>query len=330
MSCTYAARFPACRSRISGNGALNTQTFTARDDRFHFAEIGDAWWATETARFSFHDARRRLGRWLYTMVRPNIGTIAGGAWLWDDTAHLPWEALYSANYSALQLPRDQNLDDCRLPTGVSIRVIEPCMRYALGYDDADRLQARLQFDGVMPPEPLTAVGSTFGSAHHFDQFGRITGELVLYGEHMTIDCIGMRDGTWGLRPEHRPRQAAYVTAASTMGTGFLRCRTSDHRDAIAYGFIRRYGATLGLTAGERSVERDPSTWVTRIDLRHRLDGRELLAVGEAVSRMVMNRHSFIDINSLVRWGLDGADAWGEDQDMWPVHRWSQFRREATR
>src|SRR6185369_2638988 len=133
------------------------QAFTARDDRFHFAEMGDAWWATETAWFSFHHRERRLGGWLYTMVRPNIGSFAGGAWLWDDVAHLPWEALYSANYTALQLPRDQDLDDCALPNGVSIRVIEPCMSYSLSYDDGDRLQARLQFSGVMPPQPLTAV-----------------------------------------------------------------------------------------------------------------------------------------------------------------------------
>ena len=53
-------------------------------------------------------------------------------------------------------------------------------------------------------------------------------------------------------------------------------------------------------------------------------------MGEAVSRIVLNRHTFIDINSLVHWDLDGAEAWGEDQDMWPVHRWAQFRRGATR
>jgi hypothetical protein len=48
--------------------------------------------------------------------------------------------LYSANYSALELPRDQDLDDCRLPTGVAIKVLEPGQRYALGYDDGDRLR----------------------------------------------------------------------------------------------------------------------------------------------------------------------------------------------
>ena len=91
---------------------------------------------------------------LATLARPNAGTLQGGAWVWDHTAHLPWEALYSANYSALPLPRDQDLDDITLPTGVSIRVIEPCMSYALGYNDGERLKASLRFDGVMPPEPL--------------------------------------------------------------------------------------------------------------------------------------------------------------------------------
>src|SRR5262245_65448186 len=127
--------------------------FPERDDRFHFAEIGDDWWATETAWFSFHHPARRLGGWLYTMARPNIGTIAGGAWVWDDGAHLPWEALYSANYSALPLSRDQDLDDCRLPNGVSIKALEPGRRYALGYADAERLNIELVFEGVMPPEP---------------------------------------------------------------------------------------------------------------------------------------------------------------------------------
>ena len=45
------------------------------------------------------------------MVRPNIGTVAGGAWVWDDTAELPWDVLYSTNYSALQLPADADLRD---------------------------------------------------------------------------------------------------------------------------------------------------------------------------------------------------------------------------
>ena len=56
-------------------------------------------------------------------------------------------------------------------------------------------------------------------------------------------------------------------------------------------------------------------------------GRPLYAVGEPVSRIIVNRHTFIDVNSLVRWDVDGVEAWGEDQDMWPVHAWWRHRRE---
>jgi hypothetical protein len=306
--------------------------FTARDDGFHFAEMGGDWWATETAWFSFHDPARRLGGWLYTLVRPNIGTVAGGCWIWDDTAHLPWEVLYSANYSALPLPRDQDLTDCHLPTGLSIKVIEPCMRYALGYSDGERLQADLRFEGVMPPAPLTAVGSTFGSAHHFDQLGRVTGELLLHGEPIAIDCIAMRDRTWGKRPEDRPRQAAYVTGAADATHGFLAV-TNPRPDAerVAYGFLLRDGRTASLAAGERRVERDPRAGsITRVTLEARdVEGRELIAIGVPISRIVINRHTFIDVNTLIRWDLNGALAWGEDQDMWPVHRWARMRREGA-
>ena len=44
--------------------------------------------------------------------------------------------------------------------------------------------------------------------------------------------------------------------------------------------------------------------------------------------MIIERHTFIDINSLLRWDLNGEEGWGEDQDMWPVHTWSARRREA--
>ncbi len=308
---------------------MSERRFTDRDDRFHFSEMGEDWWATETAWFSFHHPGRRLGGWLYTMVRPNIGTVAGGAWVWDDAAHLPWEALYSANYSALQLPRDQDLDNCRLPNGVSIKVLEAGQRYAIGYTDAGRLVVDLVFAGVMPPEPLTAAGSTFGSASHFDQFGRVTGTITLHGETIDIDCIGMRDRTWGRRPEDRPRRAAYVTGAADASHGFLAV-TAPRSDGepIAYGFLRRDGRTIALAAGDRVVERDPvEGWVTRISLTGRdMEGRALNATGVPVSRIIINRHTFIDVNSLIQWDLNGVQAWGEDQDMWPVHEWARRRR----
>lgn len=301
---------------------MEERIFTAADDQFHFNEMGDDWWATETAWFSFHQPERRLGGWFYTMARPNIGTVAGGAWLWDHTAHLPWEALYSANYTALELPRDTDLRDCQLGTGFRTKVLESCKRYTLGWQDEGRFEADLIFDAVMPPEPLTGVGSTFGKAKHFDQFGRVSGEITLHGERIAIDCIGMRDRTWGRRPEDRPRQAAYVTGAANADHSFLAVtNTRPEGDLVAYGFLRRDGETVSLKSGERTLVRDPREgWVTeiRIDAKDE-QGRELHALGRPVSRMIINRHTFIDINSLIEWDIDGEQAWGEDQDLSLIH-----------
>ena len=304
--------------------------FTSRDDRFHFDEMEGDWWATETAWFSFSHPGRRLGGWFYIMVRPNIGTVAGGAWIWDDSAHLPWEVLYSANYTALELPRDQDLNDIMLPTGVSIRVLEPRMSYELGYEDVGRLVARLRFDGVMPPEPLTSTGSTFGRSYHFDQIGRVSGDIVLHGEKIPIECLAVRDRTWGRRREDRPRQAAYVTGVATPAHGFLAVtNVESHTNPVAYGFLRREERTLPLASGMRRVERENENgWITRVEIDARdTDGRELYAVGTPLNRFVVNRHTFVDINSLIRWDINGVVGHGEDQDMWPVHRWSRMRRE---
>ncbi len=304
-------------------------TFTAADDAFHFDQLSDRWWETETAWFSYHVPERRLGGWFYNMFRPNIGTVAGGAWVWDDTADLPWEVPYSVNYSALQLPPDADLRAVELPTGVGITVLEPTRSYRLTYRDAGRYVAELRFDAVMDPEPLTAVGSTFGSAHHFDQFGRVTGHIALHGERIDVDCLGMRDRTWGPRPEHRPRQAAYVTGAASAEHGFLAVTNGSVAvDPVAYGFLRRDAETCSLARGQRRVERDPERGLVTAITVEGVDsaGRELHATGRPVSRIITNRHTFIDSNSLIRWQLDGEEAWGEDQDMWPVHDYAAAAR----
>jgi len=105
----------------------------------------------------------------------------------------------------------------------------------------------------------------------------------------------------------------------------------EGKDEIAYGFLRRDGVTVALTGGTREVERDPATGCVRHIRMTATDreGRLLQATGVPVSRIVLNRHTFIDHNSLIRWDLNGAEAWGEDQDMWPVHRWARYRREAA-
>ena len=315
------------------DAALTTvvSPFTAGDDHFHFDQMSDRWWITETAWFAFCNPERKIGGWLYSMFRPNIGTIAGGAWVWDDTAHVPWEVPYSANYTALQIPRDQQLTDIKLPTGVSIKMLEPLMRYKLGFEDAGNLSIDLEFDAVMPPRALRKGDSSFKNLSHFDQFGQVKGHIVLHGETIPIDCYAIRDRSWGPRPEHRPGKSAYVTGIASPDDAFLAVtKWNDEANPVAYGFMIRDGKTGDLVSGRRIVERCPKQgWVTKITIEARDEfGRDLHAVGERLSGIIINRHSFIDSNGLIAWTINGKVGHGEDQDMWPVDRWSAFRREA--
>jgi hypothetical protein len=267
------------------------------------------------------------------MFRPNIGTVAGGAWIWDDTAHLPWEVPYSANYTALRIPRDQNLDDIALPTGVTIKALEPLKRYRLGFKDEDRLTLDLTYEAIMEPRSLHKAESSFKNLSHFDQFGRVTGHIVLHGESIAIDCYAIRDRSWGPRPEHRPGKSAYVTGIASPEDAFLAVtKWNDDSDPIAYGFMIRDGEIGDLVSGRRIVERDPATgFVARITIEGRDEfGRELHAEGRRLSGITINRHSFIDNNGLIAWTINGKTGHGEDQDMWPVHRWSAFRRQARK
>lgn len=305
--------------------------FTARDDHFHFDLMSDRWWETETAWFAFCHPERKLGGWLYTMVRPNIGTVAGGAWIWDEHTHLPWEVPYSANYTALRLPEGQPLTDISLPTGVSMTMLEPLTRYRLGVCDEGRLDLDLEFAAVMPPRALRKGDSSFKNLNHFDQFGRVTGQIVLHGETIAIDCLAMRDRSWGPRPEHRPGKSAYVTGIASPDEAFLAVtKWNDPDYPVAYGFMIHEGVTGDLVSGRRLVERDPAQgWVNRIVVEAKDEfGRSLHAEGVRQSGIVINRHSFIDSNGLIAWTINGHCGHGEDQDMWPVHDWSAFRRGA--
>jgi len=307
--------------------------FTAVDDEFHFDQMSDRWWETETAWFAFCAPDRKLGGWLYSMARPNIGTIAGGCWIWDDTATLPWEVPYSANYTALRLPKDQKLTDIQFPTGVRIKALEPLTRYALGFEDGDLLKLDLTFDAVMPPRALRKGDSSFKHLNHFDQFGHVTGTIVLHGETIAIDCLAIRDRSWGPRPEHRPGKSAYVTGIASKDDAFLAVtKWNDDTDPVAYGFLIQDGVTGDLVEGRRIVERDPEQgWVNRITIEAKDEhGRDLLAVGRRLSGIIINRHSFIDSNGLIEWDINGKIGHGEDQDMWPVSRWSAFRRDARK
>ncbi len=301
--------------------------FTAVDDGLH-APSSD-FYETETYWYSFFVPERTIGGWLYTSLRGNAGTCAGGAWIWDDRATEPWRIPFFEQYSWLRYG-EQPGGPARLnfPTGMSVDVREPLMSYDLGYTDRDRLDIALRFDALERPVALRSGAPPYPKAHHFDQTGHVTGTIRLDGETLDVDCYAMRDRSWGRRTERGYTRIGYVWAAAPDVTFLTYSLPSDSSDDIHTGYLRFGGDVAHITSGRRQVERDPSTkWVTGmiIDATDE-EGRELHAQGRAVSRMILPGSTSICINTSIEWTINGAVVHGEDQDVWPI---KDYRRPTT-
>ncbi|MET0986548.1 MAG: hypothetical protein ABW034_14195 [Steroidobacteraceae bacterium] len=294
------------------------------DDNFHPPRT-NGWWEHETQWYWFFAPERKLGGWSYHYVRPNIGVSGGGVLIFDETAWHHVETPYYTSYWNQPLPESKDLRDCRWPSGSHIKVIEPMRRYHLTFKDRDILSYDLDWTAIM--EPWVAADGDPPLTRHIDQHGHVTGELILHGERIAIDCLAMRDRSWHhLRPEGWKDQwggGTWASAAASRDLSFLGAGPS--------GFLVQDGVRAALVEGKLERERDPQHGFMRkisVDAIDEL-GRKLVANGESVSRMAMPIPGVHGVvwTSLVKYTLNGVACWGEDQDAWPINLWSAMRRE---
>jgi hypothetical protein len=198
---------------------------------------------------------------------------------------------------------------------------------------------------------------------HLDQLGHLTGELVLRGEKIPIDCWSIRDRTWGprggrhsqsqkseyVRGEFRvsdpggPRwreverergrgRIQYIFGHTDDMTGFLSFVRPQDGDAAGWspmnvGWILRDGVfqRLDKTKSRMRNFRDPVTgWSAHMEVDMTdVTGRRMEAEGFTVSHMCENAAGS---NALMRWEYDGKIGWGEDQDGWQVDHFQKMVR----
>lgn len=311
----------------------------ADDDDFHPAN--DQRWFHETSWFWWFVPEHAIAGWFYNWVRPNVGTSGGGAWVWDASTPFHFEVPYYACYSSQPLDPARDLRDHRYPSGVTVRTLQPLQTYELSYTDRDLIDVRLTFDAIMPPWAAKLVDADQPGAAakvtHFDQVGRVTGAMAINGARFAVDCLAIRDRTWTARPERwKDGHVGYCNAADDQaGVAFLAQSAAGIRGEggearVNSGYYLKDGRRLAIVDGTRVLDRHPDHgYFERITVdAEDSSGRRFNAVGTSLSRMAMPIPGVHGVvwTSLVDWRIDGVQAWGEDQDAWPINGWSAFRR----
>jgi hypothetical protein len=298
------------------------------DDRFHPPESDDPWW-TETVWFSWSVPERNLLGYFYPAFRANLGIQFGGLLVVDDTAVVPWELpVYRWSWhEPLAAPPDL-LDAHDLPEGMFLQCLEFGRVFRFGCDNDD-MKLDVTFESLCPPL-LTREEPPFNFGAHVDQPGRVTGSFELHGEAMDVDCIAMRDRSWGIRRPHRQPKIGYDHATASADDGFLSIsvdRKGD--DRVLRGYLLRDGDWAPLVDGTRAVVRDAEGRPAHITVDATDErGRALHAEGEPASRCVFNSYPHMfNWTSFTRWEFDGIEAWGEDQDVWHPGKWRSFVQE---
>jgi hypothetical protein len=294
------------------------------DDMFH-PRTDERWW-TETWWNAWFVPDRKMIGYFYPVFRHNIGVQFGGVVVYDDRGDVEWEVPVFDYDWHQEIPDGLDLRDAELANGMTIKCLEPARRYELGYKSRD-LELHLEVEGVI--KPLVTNATPPFNKGHIDQICRITGEMVLEGETIPVDCFAMRDRSWGPREDGRQPTVGYNYATADPDNAFLavsQCKSVDVWN-ITTGFLLREGVWSRVDSGRRSVIRDDEGHPVTVTIEGTDElGRSFEAEGTAVNNNVFKTYpSMLCWNSLMDWRCDGWRGWGEDQDCWLPRRWREYR-----
>ncbi len=306
---------------------------TEQDMYFHTPSSDDSTWA-ETNYFGFYVPEENIHVQAYVQTKPNLGAVLSSVTIVDGIGNQPHEILFNDCYMHLPMPKG-NLDDYELDNGLAIKCTKPVMDYHIRYDGGQKVSFDVTYTGLMEPydihdpdmDPLAAaqvdgdVVSSAAYAGHWDQSGRVQGELEIYGKKYAIDCVSSMDHSWGLRGERDLKNFCWLNANFENDTS-IHClylvdpTRIDVYPAVVHGYVREGSSVYGLKGGSGKVLRNGFLHqffeLEVEDVRgqtHRFTGTPMTSNPWLAWPQMYLSHSFC------RWNMDGVTGYGEVQDL---------------
>jgi len=286
------------------------------DDAYHPPRSDTPTWI-ETMWFPFWVPEEGISASVRVWFSPNAGQQGGAVAGWSGQSKGLFGDRWAEPFSS-----PPNLLDLRLDRGLRIECLEPLARYRIQHE-TDTLKVGLEFEAIMPPNPVPPEESPGMFAGHLEQPGRVTGQLAFHGQTHAIDCYSIRDRSWG--PREMPDELRLGNAHGTAeGFGFFTYvnPTADGTERITSGYLLRDGVATQLVSGFRETELVDGLPVSVRLIATDATDRVLEAEGKCVNVMASNAGNGVyAVLNLVRWEHEGGVAWGENHDVWSENAW---------
>ena len=289
---------------------------TPEDDAFHPPESDDPSWI-ETMWFPFFVPETALSASVRVRVSPNQGEIEATVAGWTGAS----KGLFGDRITE-RLDGAPDLRRLVLGDRLRIECLAPLSRYRLTHEGPHSALA-LEFEAILPPNPVPPEASPGMFAGHFEQSGRVTGRLTMHGRDIDVDSYTIRDRSWG--PRHMPERLrlgnAYATAEDFAFFAYIK-PGEDGRERVNHGYLFEDGVEAALVDGVRETTLEGGLPVAvRLEARDAA-GRTLEIAGECVNTMASNAGNGVyAVLNLVRWQGGAAVRWGENHDVWSEADW---------
>ena len=326
------------------NDALGT--YTDRDDFLHreHRQVETDTALTETHYFAFNVPEHRICGMGWLWHHPNLALATHGTWVWQGIKPHP---LQSELFDWVNFESDRYLADdlrhYRFPNSYEVTTLEPLKRHRIQYrDDGRRNSFDIQFEAVMPPAMMK-------SGQHFEQGMRARGELVLGGRQYAVNCLGIRDRSWGhLRGETLLSGPANTWATAAFGDDFLFTIVAGDAPSLApaqgrwsgltdeqvfkHGWVRSDGQTQPVVSCRKVTHRNRDTLLpegARLEFKD-ASGRVFEVEGKTLAASKLAVWPNIDCAfGTMEWRCNGRVGHGDFQDLWPPAFVREFLGKAT-
>ena len=303
------------------------------DDLLHGGPADDPSW-TETWWYPVYVPEERTAAYLYAVVRPVAGLAAGGIIVWDDRTDTLSDALYADYRWADPFAHDGG-NELRFRSGLSITISDPLDTSVITYRNAEEgVAIDVVFRATAVAHNPSKEAKDKGIKGHFDQPGLIEGTIRVAGRDIAVRSYGVRDRSWGPRPDAGKRwwgdRIGYTTGASAEFAFLAVSHPQSLERAVVFdGFIDEGGARHAIASGSRELHYGSDGRIERVELQLVDDrGREHRLDGTVRSHCTFpSIPAMMTTVSMVTWTAADRDSLiGEDQDVWWQHRWRAFAR----